>query len=61
MTDVEQLLERSRVHPEWRTTLELALAEVDPDYLHDLLAVPDWLPGPDRLLAAFRRDRGGLR
>ncbi len=61
MTDVEQLLERSRVHPEWRTTLELALAEVDPDYLHGLLAVPEWLPGPDRLLAAFRRDRGGLR
>ena len=61
MTDIDQLLERSQVHPEWRTILLGALAEVDPAYLHDLLADPDWLPGPDRLLAAFRRDRRGLR
>ena len=61
MTDIERLLERSRIHPEWQASLEAALAEVDPAYLRDLLADPDWLPGAERLLAAFRRDRNGLR
>ncbi len=61
MTDIEQLLERSRIHPAWRATLADALAAVEPAYLRDLLANPEWLPGPDRLLAAFRRDRSGLR
>ena len=45
MPDIETLLQRSAVHPEWRDILGHALAAVDPDYL----------------LAAFRRDRGGLR
>lgn len=61
MNDIEELLERSRIHPEWRAILIDALAAVEPAYLHDLLADPDWLPGADRLLAAFRRDRRGLR
>ena len=61
MTDIETLLQRSRVHADWRATLTDALATIDPDYLRALLQDRDWLPGADRLLAAFRRDRAGLR
>ena len=61
MTEVALLLDRSGVHDEWRGTLEHALAAVDPDYLESLQRDHGWLPGIDRLLAAFRRDRAGLR
>ncbi len=61
MTDIERLLDHSRVHPEWRALLTNALAQVDGDYLASLLSDDSWLPGPKRLLAAFRRDRAGLR
>ena len=60
MSDIEQLLLRSRVHDEWRPLLADALARVDPGYLESLLRDDDWLPGADHLLAAFRRDRAGL-
>lgn len=61
MADIETLIERSRVHEDWRAILEKALATLQPDYLESLLADTDWLPGPDRLLAAFQRDRNGVR
>ncbi len=61
MTDIELLLERSAVHAEWRDMLARALAAVDAGYIGSLLERDNWLPGIDRLLAAFRRDRGGLR
>jgi uracil-DNA glycosylase len=61
MSDAERLMQRSGVHPEWRETLAAALATLDPDYLHSLLLDDGWLPGPDRLLAAFRRNRDGVR
>ncbi len=61
MNDIAILLDRSQVHREWRATLADALATVDPGYLRSLLRDRDWLPGADRLLAAFRRDREGLR
>ena len=61
MTNIAALLNRSGVHDEWRERLADALAAVDPDYLESLLRDDNWLPGIDRLLAAFRRDRAGLR
>ncbi len=61
MSNVAALLERSGVHDEWREILATALAAVDPGYLESLLQDDGWLPGIDRLLAAFRRDRAGLR
>ena len=61
MSDIDAMLERSRVHAEWRPLLCEALAAVDPGYLRDLLQDRSWLPGADNLLAAFRRDRAGLR
>jgi uracil-DNA glycosylase len=61
VNDIECLLERSRVHAEWRPHLADALAAVDAEYLASLLRDDSWLPGCDRLLAAFRRDRAGLR
>jgi len=61
MSDIDSLLDRSRVHDEWRPLLAEALATIAPAYLASLLRDRNWLPGPDRLLAAFRRDREGLR
>lgn len=60
MTDIDSLLERSAVHPEWRPILADALTAVKPAYLAELLRDERWLPGSDHLLAAFRRDRAGL-
>ncbi len=54
------LLELSQVHPDWLPILEQALAAVDDTYLESLIDETEWLPGIDRLLAAFRRDRAGL-
>ncbi len=61
MTDAERLLDASQVHPEWRPLLRDALTVVDADYLAALDADGAWLPGRDKLFAAFRRDRAGLR
>ena len=61
MGEYTALLDRSGVHDEWREILEYALAAVDADYLESLQRESGWLPGIDRLLAAFRRDRMGLR
>jgi len=61
MGDIERLLKLSRVHDEWRLLLADALAAVDAGYLRSLLNDDDWLPGADRLLAAFRRDRAGVK
>jgi uracil-DNA glycosylase len=55
------LLERSSVHAEWRPLLHPALARVDARYLDSLLHDKHWLPGPDHLLAAFRRDLQNCR
>lgn len=61
MGSAERLMARAGVHEEWRSILADALAAVDADYLQSLLEDDAWLPGPDHLLAAFRRDRLGLR
>jgi uracil-DNA glycosylase len=61
MSDADRLMRRSQVHPDWQPILGEALATLDPDYLHALLHDDSWLPGPDKLLAAFQRDRSGLR
>jgi uracil-DNA glycosylase len=56
-----RLIGQSRVHDEWRPLLLQALETVDHGYLQELIDDPDWLPGPDRLFAAFRRDRRNCR
>jgi len=61
MNDVEALLQRSGVHDDWRPLLIDALGTLEHDYLQALIHDDSWLPGIDMLLAAFRRDRGGLR
>jgi uracil-DNA glycosylase len=60
MSNIDRLLKRSEVHDEWRQILEESLSTLDPDYLDSLLRDEDWLPGVDRLLAAFQRDRDGV-
>ena len=61
MTESEKLMQLAGVHPEWQEILAEALGLVERDYLASLLADERWLPGPNHLLAAFRRDRHNLR
>ncbi len=61
MTEADALMDRAGVHPEWREILGAALGGVDRDYLRSLLQDDSWLPGVENLLAAFRRDRRGLK
>ena len=61
MSDIERLLQRAEVHPQWHSILAEALTTLDPDYLNSLLADDEWLPGPDLLLNAFKRDLNGVR
>ncbi len=61
MSDIERLLQRAEVHPQWYSILAEALTTLDSDYLNSLLADDEWLPGPDLLLNAFKRDFTGVR
>jgi len=61
VNDIATLIDRSSVHPDWYEILEIALSSVDPKYIELLLTDPQWLPGINHLLAAFRRDRSNLR
>ena len=61
MPKLTRLLARNQVHPEWQVVLEPALSTLNPAYIEPLLEDSRWLPGPDRLLAAFRRDLHGVR
>ena len=61
MSNIDRLLKRSAVHEDWREILNESLSTLDPGYLESLLRDDGWLPGVDRLLAAFRRDRAGVR
>lgn len=61
MQPIELLLKRARVHPEWQPLLVEAGAGLDAAYLQSLIDDPQWLPGPDHLFAAFRRDLRGVR
>ncbi|MCP4077190.1 MAG: uracil-DNA glycosylase [Gammaproteobacteria bacterium] len=58
MTDkiISQLLESSAVHDEWIKPLTNALLTVDSAYLKNLFEESNWLPGPEKIFAAFQRD-----
>ena len=60
MSSIDTLIKRSGVHDDWRQILAESLLTLDPDYLESLLLDDTWLPGVDRLLAAFQRDRDGV-
>lgn len=57
MSVIPELLSRSNVHDEWHELLSHSLQSVDKDYLKNLIADDEWLPGANRLFAAFQRDR----
>ena len=61
MDDIDTLINRSSVHPEWHEILKTALSGIDHKYLESLSKDSQWLPGIDQLFAAFRRDRSNLR
>lgn len=50
----------SVVHPSWHPLIDEALASMNPDYLHQLAAQNDWLPGSEQLLNAFRLPRDAV-
>ncbi|MDJ0882126.1 MAG: uracil-DNA glycosylase [Gammaproteobacteria bacterium] len=56
---INTLLTDSSIHPEWRPILSHCLRKLDPFYLETLIIDTNWLPGKDKLLAAFRRDLQG--
>ena len=60
MSNIDTLIKNSGVHDDWQSILHESLLTLDPDYLDSLLRDDDWLPGVDRLLAAFQRDRSGV-
>ena len=61
MSSIETLLARSDVHRHWHEILSESLARINPGYLAELTLDPQWLPGVDNVLAAFRRDLSGVR
>lgn len=61
MNNIDTLLARGKVHPQWHDILTESLASVNPEYLTQLTVENQWLPGADKLLAAFRRDLQGVR
>lgn len=48
-------------HPEWHPILTMALASMDKVYLEKLKINADWLPGRDKLFAAFSQPISRLR
>ena len=48
---VHQLI--SQTNPQWHEFIEQALLELDSDYLNEVLSNNEWLPGRERMLAAF--------
>jgi uracil-DNA glycosylase len=61
MTSAAALVDRAGAHRDWREILQQALDSLPAQYLDSLLNDDSWLPGAENLLAAFRRDRAGLR
>lgn len=61
MDNINYLIERSAVDPQWRPILVKALSSLEAPYLRSLIESQDWLPGIHNLLAAFRRDVNGVR
>lgn len=53
---INQLLKSSSVHDEWVTPLTNALLTVNQSYLDKLIENNHWLPGPQKIFAAFQRD-----
>jgi uracil-DNA glycosylase len=61
MSDIDSLILRAGAHGDWHQVLRQALATLDPHYIKSLLEDDRWLPGADRLLAAFTRERSSVR
>lgn len=61
MSSIDTLIQNSGVHDDWRQILAESLSTLETSYLDELLQDSEWLPGVDRLLSAFQRDRSGVR
>ena len=61
MSSIDTLIHSSGVHDDWQQILAESLSTLESTYLDALLRDSEWLPGVDRLLSAFQRDRLGVR
>lgn len=50
---MNSLLPPSSCHPEWENILSDCFEQIDKEYIKQLAADSNWLPGRDKLLAAF--------
>ncbi|STX50775.1 uracil-DNA glycosylase [Legionella busanensis] len=56
---MDQLI--ANTHPEWHKILKKALACMDQTYLEQIQVQTDWLPGLDKLFAAFKWPLSNIR
>lgn len=56
---VHQFIQQT--NPQWRPLLAMALDSMDQNYLYELTEQRDWLPGLDKVFAAFSRPLDELR
>lgn len=50
---IDQFISHSPVHPQWQNVLQSALQLVDKNYLQEIQKDESWLPGLNKLFAAF--------
>lgn len=48
-------------HPQWQAILNTAIVDMDKAYLDELTLNPDWLPGSNKLFAAFDQPLSKVR
>lgn len=58
---MHSLLNSKQIHPEWFDMLNKALQKVDQDYLQQLQSSSTWLPGVEKLFAAFSQPLSSMR
>ncbi len=56
MNTINSIISQSNVHQDWQPILKNSLAQMDPQYLSELLDDTMWLPGIKLMFAAFKRD-----
>lgn len=54
-------LNLKNTHPSWSNDLKLALNHMDPNYLNQLTATQNWLPGPEKIFSAFSLPKNAVK
>lgn len=51
----------SQTNPQWHEILAHAIGELEPNYLDEIFTNKDWLPGRERMFAAFNQPLSNVR